>query len=157
MFLPPVLPCLRVERLSSFCLPTVFLKKALTRPQLSRPHHPEQTTFVEPRRRSRVMLLAPLRLHPPFSSDFCRQFRVARITGSSLCELSSRHVSKVILSCLVIIKVMVKLGLLGLQSTWPQQNPHSQSLLVSFVRKMGLLVQSNWYVQRRRFNSCEAC
>ena len=40
-----------------------------------------------------------LRLHPPFSSDFCRQFCVARITGSSLCELSSRHVSKVILSC----------------------------------------------------------
>ena len=46
-----------------------------------------------------------LRLHPPFSSDFCRQFCVARIAGSSLCELSSRHVSR--LSCLVII-IMVR-------------------------------------------------
>ena len=47
-----------------------------------------------------------LRLHPPFSSDFCRQFCVARITGSSLCELSSRHVSKVILSCHHLRKIL---------------------------------------------------
>ena len=30
----------------------------------------------------------------------------------------------------------VKLGLLGLQSAWSQQNPYSQSLLVSFMRKL---------------------
>ena len=41
--------------------------------------------------------LRVLRLHPPFL-----QFCVVRITGSSLCELSSRHVSKVVLSCLVL-------------------------------------------------------
>ena len=60
---------------------------------------------MEPRRRSRVTMVAlsgvrcASRDRILLLFSFCRQFCVARIAGSCLCELSSRHVSKVVLSC----------------------------------------------------------